>query len=205
MDLKNPGPGCFIGDGKLDLAIDSSGSEKGRVENVNSVGCGNDLDSVIRGESVKLIEQFEHGSLNFTITTLVGSKSLGPNGIQFINENDSRGFFSGECERVSNKFCAITDKHLNKLGTSQLEECSVGLGSACPCQQSLAHSGRPVHEYTLRRFDSDLVEPLFVRHGQNHCLDKFFDLLIQAPDISVVFLGLLIDFHRFDPRIVFIR
>jgi hypothetical protein len=41
-------------------------------------------------ETVQLVEQLKHGSLNLFLSSRVGIVSLGTNGIDFINENDGR-------------------------------------------------------------------------------------------------------------------
>lgn len=53
------------------------------------------LDSIIGTETIKLIQQLQHGSLYFTVTTLVRIETFGSNRIQLINKDDGWCLLSG--------------------------------------------------------------------------------------------------------------
>ncbi len=48
---------------KLDLAIDATRSEQGRIENVHAVGAHQHLDVLGALEAVKLVQKLEHSAL----------------------------------------------------------------------------------------------------------------------------------------------
>ena len=60
------------------------------------------LDIVIGLETIELIEKFEHRPLYFTIAGLLAVETLRSNSVQFVNENDRRRLFLGQCERIAN-------------------------------------------------------------------------------------------------------
>ena len=69
MDLHDVDPALLVGVWELDLPVDSTGPEQGGVEDVNSVGGHDDLDVGGRLESVELVEELEHGSLDLGVST----------------------------------------------------------------------------------------------------------------------------------------
>ena len=54
--------------------------------------------------------------INYGITDLCS------NGIQFINEDDCRGFLFCQSKGISHHLCTITNEHLYQLRASQLQE-----------------------------------------------------------------------------------
>ena len=96
------------------------------------------LDIIIGRETVQLIEQLQHGSLNLSVSSLLSVKSLGTDGVQLVNEDDGWSLLLGESEGVSDKLDSVSNKHLDKLGSSELQEARLGLGSA-----GAGHQGVP--------------------------------------------------------------
>ena len=43
VNLENASPGGLVGEGELDLAVETAGTEEGRVEDVDTVRCSDDL------------------------------------------------------------------------------------------------------------------------------------------------------------------
>jgi hypothetical protein len=71
VDLQNIGTSLLVRQRELDLAVQTTGSEQSRVQNVDTVGRGQDLDTVIGCETVQLVQKLQHGTLHFTITGLL--------------------------------------------------------------------------------------------------------------------------------------
>jgi hypothetical protein len=61
--------GLHIGEREFDLSVNSTWSNQGGVQGLDSVRSHNDFDVSPRVESVKLVEELQHGPLNFTFTT----------------------------------------------------------------------------------------------------------------------------------------
>jgi hypothetical protein len=61
--------GLLIGERELDLAINTTRSDKGGVKRLNSVSSHDHLNVRSGIETIKLIEELEHGSLDFLLTT----------------------------------------------------------------------------------------------------------------------------------------
>jgi hypothetical protein len=112
VDLHNAGSSLLIRKGQLNLSVKSSRTKKSWVKDVWSVSCRNDLDPVILGEPIELIEEFEHSSVNFTGLTF-STSSFGANCIELINKNDGGSFFSCELEGITNHLGTISNEHLD--------------------------------------------------------------------------------------------
>jgi len=112
VDLENARTCGLVGERELDFAVETPGTEKGRIEDVDSVCSCYDLDPLVTTEPIKLIEQFQHRPLYFPVTAFLRIESLGTNSVQFVDENDGRGLFLRQFERVSYKLCTIANEHL---------------------------------------------------------------------------------------------
>lgn len=66
VDVEDASLGLLIGQRELDLAINSTGTDQGRVESLNAIRRHDDFDIAARIKTVELIEQLQHRSLDFT-------------------------------------------------------------------------------------------------------------------------------------------
>lgn len=67
VDAQDIGSGLHARGRELNLAVDSAGSQKGGVENVETVGGHDDFDILGGLEAVELVEQLQHGPLHFRV------------------------------------------------------------------------------------------------------------------------------------------
>ncbi len=88
MNLQDLRPGLLVGQRKLDLPIETAGPQQRRVEHVDAVGGGEDLDAVVGREAVQLVEEFEHGPLHFAVAALLGVEAFGADGVELVDEDD---------------------------------------------------------------------------------------------------------------------
>ena len=70
MDLHDSRSGFLVGMRELDLAVETSGSEQRRVEDVDAIGGGNHFNLTARRESVQLVEKLQHGTLHLAVAGL---------------------------------------------------------------------------------------------------------------------------------------
>jgi hypothetical protein len=92
--------GDLIGVLEEDLAIDTAGTDQGGVERVDFVGGHDYLDVAAVVETVQLVEEFQHGSLDFALTAGGGFVTFGSYGVDFIDEDDRGGVFCGDLEEL---------------------------------------------------------------------------------------------------------
>jgi hypothetical protein len=92
--------GDLIGVLEEDLAIDTAGTDQGGVERVDFVGGHDYLDVAAVVETVQLVEEFQHGSLDFALTARGGFVTFGSYGVDFIDEDNGGGVFCGDLEEL---------------------------------------------------------------------------------------------------------
>lgn len=90
MDLEDFVFGFKVRNWELNFSINTSWSDQGWIQSFYFVGSHNNFDFSMSIETVQLIEQLEHGSLNLFLASRVGIVSFGANSINFIDENDGR-------------------------------------------------------------------------------------------------------------------
>lgn len=93
---------------EFNFSINSTWSEKSRIKNINSVCGHNNFDIIWLFESIQLREEFEHGSLNFTISSS-GIGSFTSYGIDLIHENNTGSMLSGHGENFSDHSSTFSD------------------------------------------------------------------------------------------------
>ena len=74
---------------KLDLPIETPGTQQGRVQGVVSVGGHDDLDVDRLIESVHLVQQLQENSLDLAIGAGLRVETLRRDGVDLIDEDDS--------------------------------------------------------------------------------------------------------------------
>ena len=116
MNFQNTNSGFFIWPWELNLSIKSTRSEEGWVKNVRPISGSDDLDIITLRETVKLVQKFQHSSMDLSGLTFSGT-SFGANSIKLIDENYCWGFFPGEIKSIFDHFGSVTDVHLDKLWT----------------------------------------------------------------------------------------
>lgn len=75
---------------ELNLTVKSSGTEKGGVESVRTIGGHDDLDVSTGVESIKLVDELQHGSLNLVVTTSSVIETGSTDSVNLIKEDDTR-------------------------------------------------------------------------------------------------------------------
>ena len=114
VNLQNINSGIFIGVRELDLSVNSTGSEEGVIEDVDSVGCHDNLDVLSCFETVQLVKKLKHCSLYLRVT-LSAFNTGTTNRIDLIHEDDGRSVRSCHNEELTDHSRALTDILLYEL------------------------------------------------------------------------------------------
>lgn len=80
--------GLFVGQRELNLPIETAGTEQGGIEDVDTIRCSQNLDAIIGGETIQLVEELQHSSLHLPVAGLLRVKTLCADGIQLVDEDD---------------------------------------------------------------------------------------------------------------------
>ena len=149
MHLQNGQTAFDVRGVDCDLAIETTGTHQCRVENVGTIGCGNDDDSAIAFEAVHFCEQLVQGLLAFIVSTTDSSASLAANSINLIDKDQARAVLFGTLEEVANAAGTNANKHLHELRTGEREKGNTGFTSNRFCKQGLARARRANQKHTF--------------------------------------------------------
>mmetsp|Transcript_35283 Transcript_35283/g.77247 ORF Transcript_35283/g.77247 Transcript_35283/m.77247 type:complete len:206 (+) Transcript_35283:531-1148(+) len=191
----------FAGIRELNLTINSPRSQQAIVQDINSVGGHDHLDSLRRLKSIQLVQQLQHGSLHFGITAGLTILSLGPDGINLIHEDNGWSMLTRHNEQLSHHSAPLSDVLLDQLGPGDTNEATLGVVSHSTSQQGLPRARRSVQQYSLRLFNAQGFKNFRMLNGQlNHFLD-FLHLLLQPTDHLVRGIRDLLHLHQTHQRI----
>lgn len=96
MKSENLAFGMLIWVFEEDFAIDTSGTDESWVEGIDFVGCHDDFYVAAVVETVELVEEFEHGSLDFALASGLRFVTFGSDGVDFVNEDNGGCIFGGD-------------------------------------------------------------------------------------------------------------
>lgn len=177
---------------ELNLAVEATRTEEGGVEGVGAVGGHDDLDVGRLVETVHLVEELEENTLHLAIGTGLRVKTLGGDGVNLVDKNDGRRVLAGHPEHVAHHARALTEVFLHKLGANDADEvCRCRVGHSLD-QHGLASSRGSVEQHTARGVDTDLLVEVEVRQGELDSLPNLLLLHVQATNIGICNVGLLV-------------
>ena len=101
MECEDLALGDLVGILEEDLSVDTTRSDKGRVESVDLVCSHNDFDVSSVIETIKLVQKLQHRSLDFSLSSRRRFVSLCTNGVDFIDEDNGWCVLSGDLKIVS--------------------------------------------------------------------------------------------------------
>src|SRR5699024_6534575 len=90
------------------LSIETSRTEKGRVQNVRTVLCSNNDDTFVDSKTIHLNEQLVEGLFSFIMTSTQSSTPLTSHGINLIDEYDTWCVFLGVLKLITDTRCTDT-------------------------------------------------------------------------------------------------
>merc|ERR1719376_1942173 len=183
VDAQDVQASLFIGGGKFNFPVNSSGSEESRIQNINTIRRHDHLNVLMSLKTVELVQKFQHRPLNFGITTSGTSFQSGrTNRVDFVHENNGGRMLSRHNEQFTNHPRTFTDKLLHQFRSGYPDESTLGVMGDCPGEQSLTGTWWPVQEHTLGLSDTQSFEQFRVLHWKlDHFLD-LLDLLIKTSD-----------------------
>ena len=104
------------------------GRSSARIENVGSVGCGDQNDALIGFKAIHFNEQLVERLLPLVhCRPPRPAPTVATNGINLIDENDARSVLFCLFKHVADAAGTNADKHFNKIRTGNREEGNIGL------------------------------------------------------------------------------
>ena len=145
---------------ELNLPIKTTRSSQCWVKGVRSICCHQHLNISSGFETIKLVDDFKHSSLHFTISV---SKSGSTNSIDFIKENDATLFLTSHLEDLSHHSGSFSNVPLDKLRPNNSDKAGISSVSDSSGSESLSSSWWSIEKNTLRRVYSQSNESLRVQ------------------------------------------
>ena len=145
-----------------------------------------------------MVEQFQHSSLNLSISRFVIIKSFGSNCIDFINKDNRRSLLLCHSKCVSHHLWSVSNIHLYQVRSCQFQESCLCLTCTSSRHHSLSSSRRTKHKTSLGGPDSNIGKLVFVSDGKYDGLSQFLNLFIQSSNISVLLRRFLLELHGLD-------
>ena len=98
-----------------DLAVEATGAQQRRVEDVRTVGGGDEDHRVIRLEAVHLNEELVERLLALVMATAEARAALTADGVDLVDEDDAGARGLGLLEKVTDAARANTHEHLHEV------------------------------------------------------------------------------------------
>ncbi len=185
MHLQNLGPALDVGTRHHDLAIETTGTQQRRVEDIRAVGCGDQDNALVRFEPVHLDQQLVEGLLTLVMAPAEPGAAMAADRVDLVDEDDAGRIFLALHEQVANTAGADPDEHFNKVGTGNREERHARLtGNGAP-EQGLAGTGRADQQDTFGDPAAESGEFLRVLEEG----DDLFQLVLRLVDAGDITEG----------------
>jgi hypothetical protein len=168
----------------LDLAVEPTGSEEGRVEDLGPVGCGHEDHAAVRLEAVHLREQLLQGLLLLLVTRYGVGKTGAclADRVDLIDEDDRWGAIARLLEEISHASCSQSDEELDELRRGYVEERNAGCAGDRAGKQRLAGAGWAHQQNALRDLGAYLFELVGIAKVVHELLELGLDL-VHARDV----------------------
>lgn len=188
VDLEDFDACLEIGPVEEDMPVESSRSQKRRIENIGAIGCGHDNDMGALLEAIHLREDLIERLLALVMTSAKAcSSTLSPDRINLIDEDDAGGIALGACEEVTHAACANSDKHLDEFRARDGEEGHARFPRDCAGKEGFARARGSDEEDAL----GDLCADIEILLGT----------LEEVHDFHEVFLRFVASCHIFESRL----
>src|SRR5207249_1341938 len=105
--------------------------------------------AIVRLEAVHLDEELVERLLALVVTAAKSRAAMTTDGVNFVDEDDTRGVRLPLLEEVAHTARADADEHLHEIGAGHLEERTRRLAGDRPREQGLARPRRTNEERAL--------------------------------------------------------
>ena len=161
-----------------DLPVEPARPEQRRVQDIRTVGRGDDDDPFVAVEPVHLDEELIEGLLALVVTAAEARAPVASYRVDLVDEDDARCVLLGLVEHVADARRADPDEHLDEVGARDREERHLRLTGDGLREQRLAGTRRAHHQDASR----DLAAELLELRGVAQEVDQLADLLLGLLD-----------------------
>ncbi|KAF5037560.1 hypothetical protein DSECCO2_563310 [anaerobic digester metagenome] len=104
-----------VGVGDHNLTVEAARTQQGRVEDVGTVGGGDEDDALVGLEAVHLDEHGIEGLLALVMAAAETSAALPAHGVDLVDEDETGCVLLALDEQVAHAGCAHADEHLDEV------------------------------------------------------------------------------------------
>ena len=104
-----------VGQGHRDLAVETTRTEQSGIENIGTVGRGDDDDTFLCVEAIHFDEHLVECLLALVIAAAHALTTVAPHGVDLIDENQTRGIFLALLKHVAHTAGTDTYKHFDEI------------------------------------------------------------------------------------------
>ena len=152
MNLQNSFSSLQIRQFHRDSSVETTGTQKGFVQCFGTVGsCQND-NTFCGIETVHFCQQLVQGLFPFVVAAHAVAVTFFTDGINFVDEYDTRCFFPRLFEQVTNFRRTHTYEHFHKFRTGNGEERYIGFPSYCLGKQCFTSTRRAYQQGAFWHF-----------------------------------------------------
>mmetsp|Transcript_3643 Transcript_3643/g.8113 ORF Transcript_3643/g.8113 Transcript_3643/m.8113 type:complete len:332 (+) Transcript_3643:111-1106(+) len=196
MNLEDVATSLQIGQAEFDLAVQSTGSQEGRIQRVWTIGGHENLDIASSVKTIQFGNNLQHGSLDFIVGSIfIGWSTSTANGIDFIKKDNASPLGTGHGKQFSHHSSTLAHVLLDQFTSNDSNETSIGTIGHRTSTQCLAGSGRPVQQDSLGWINSQRDESFRMKQGGLQDLPKFLHGILGTTHIIVGDIGFVFHGH----------
>src|SRR6266849_3166790 len=122
VDLQDALAPLHVGARHDDAAIESAGSQQRRVQDVRSIGGGDQDDALVGLEAVHLDQELVERLLALVVPAAEARAAVAPDGVDLVDEDDAGGVLLPLHEEIAHARGADADEHLDEVRARDGEE-----------------------------------------------------------------------------------
>src|SRR5213594_230934 len=177
VDLQDALAPLHVGARHDDSAIESAGTQERRVQDVRSIGGGDQDDALVGLEAVHLDQQLVERLLALVVSAAEARAAVAADGVDLVDEDDAGGVLLPLHEEVAHARGPDPDEHLDEVRARDGEEGHARLAGDGPGEERLAGAGRADQEHALRDTSAQLGELLRVLQEGDDLLELLLGLV----------------------------
>lgn len=148
-----------------------------------------------------MVEELEHGALDFGIASRAAFDARRADGVDFVHEDDGRGVLAGHDEELAHHAAAFANVFLHQLRAANTDEFGIGVVGDGAGEEGFPCAGGSVEEDAFGLGDAEGFEEFGVFEAELDNFFDFFDLLVEPADGVVGAVRDLFDHHEGDKGI----
>ena len=191
MDLEDSLAALHIGKRDGNLTVKTTRTQQCRVQDVRTVGSGDDDDPFTGVKTIHLHEESVQGLFPFIMSAAHAMTSVTADSVDFVNENQTRSALAALFKHIAHAAGTYAHEHFHKIRSTDAEKGHVcfardGLGN-----EGFACAGRAGHEDTFGDVAAQLLE--------------FLGILEKLHQLGNLLLGFIHPSHLFEGDFIFVH